>query len=245
MRESGSCCGGSRERSSLCSSLPRADLPTPKSTDGVVHVQVTGPAANALMASGATTIEDYGAFRIVAATVKQTPDAAFNGFSGGLRAGDLATWINANLAAVTAGTHSVPSTFPFAPGGDFLGAATPNNIDFWNAPGIATNAARFQFSLHTCDGCHGRETNTFFTMVNTAGFGAPATLAGFLTGITVTDPVDPMTTHTFNDLLERAGKLQSFADAFCGPFRFPPPFPLPVPPFPLPPIVHAPILMAH
>src|SRR5262249_54510326 len=80
------------------------------------------------------------------ATLKQTPDAACKGHLGGARAADLATWINANLADVLAETHTVPATFPFPPGGDFLGAATANNIDFWDAPGIASNDARFKFS---------------------------------------------------------------------------------------------------
>jgi hypothetical protein len=178
------------------------------------------------------------------ATVKQTPDRAFNATKAGARAGDLATWINANLGAVTAGAYTVPATYPFAPGGDFLGASTTNEIDFWNAPGIATNQARFQFSLNTCNACHGRETNTPFTMVNIAPFGTEAVLSGFLTGETVIDPVDPATSRAFNDLLNRAGKLQSFADAFCGPFPFPVRTQKVFPTFPLPPIELTPSLMA-
>jgi hypothetical protein len=173
------------------------------------------------------------------ATVKQTPDRVFNGATGGARAADLAEWININLSAVMAGTYTVPPADPFPPGGDFIAAAIVNNIDFWNAPGIQNNTARFQLSLNTCNGCHGDETNTQLVMVADNGFGLPPSVTPFITGETVGDPVDS-SQHTFNELLHRAGKLQAFADAFCGP-----PAPPPGPAFPLPPINAMPLLAAH
>jgi hypothetical protein len=82
-------------------------------------------------------------------------------------------------------------------------------------------------------------------MINTAPFGTDAVPSPFLTGETVTDPVDGTVSHPFHDLQDRAGKLQAFADAFCGPFLPPLPTPVPFPfPFPLPPISFQPILMA-
>jgi hypothetical protein len=82
-------------------------------------------------------------------------------------------------------------------------------------------------------------------MINTAPFGTDAVPSPFLTVETVTDPVDGTVSHPFHDLQDRAGKLQAFADAFCGPFLPPLPTPVPFPfPFPLPPISFQPILMA-
>jgi hypothetical protein len=190
--------------------------------------------------------------RLREATVKQTPDGKFNGAHEGGRAGDLATWINANQAAILAGTHAVPDQLPLPPGDGFLGAATLNFFnpingmfqhDFWTASGIASNAARHKFSLATCNGCHGAETGNGFLHVGPASFGSRASLSKFLTGATVTDPVVPATTYHFNELAARAVKLAQFAGATCS--RRQPPIALPHAGFPLPPLRVRPALRAH
>ncbi len=190
--------------------------------------------------------------RLREATVKQTPDGKFNGAHQGARAGDLATWINANQAAILAGTDTVPDNLPFPPGDGFLGAATLNFFnpingmfqhDFWTASGIASNAARHKFSLDTCNGCHGAETGTGFLHVAPAPFGSAASLSKFLTGETVQDPVVPATTYQFNELAARAVKLAQFAGATCS--RLQPPIALPHAAFPLPPLGLRPTLRAH
>jgi hypothetical protein len=72
------------------------------------------------------------------------------------------------------------------------------------------------FSLQTCNGCHARETNTGFTHVNPAAFGAStAGLSGFLTGISVPDPSDPSPTRNFNDLQRRAADLDALLNSPC------------------------------
>ncbi len=165
-----------------------------------------------------STDSDAGQLRMV--TVKQTPDrATYN--AGGLQQAKLATWINNNAAAIKLDKHTVPVDLPFPDLLPFLGGASPNGFDFWNAPGIADNDARFHFSVNTCDACHGRETNTSFTHVNPVGFGGEASLSGFLKGdgaggdFDVTDPVVPATHHLFNDLARRAQVLHNIATRSC------------------------------
>ena len=95
------------------------------------------------------------------------------------------------------------------------GASSLNpSLFFWEAPGISNNLRRHMFSLNTCNSCHGRETDTDFTHVKEAPFGTPATLSGFLTGISVSDPVDG-TVRDFNDLERRRQDLQNLVDTPC------------------------------
>ncbi|HVR61672.1 MAG TPA: choice-of-anchor X domain-containing protein, partial [Polyangia bacterium] len=189
--------------------------------------------------------------RLAESTVKQTPDLPFNGRDGGFREADLATWINANQAAVLAERHTVPATYPFPPGGGFLGGATPNEemfipqlvLDYWVAPGIAMNLARHQFSLNTCNGCHGEESGTRFTHVKIVPFGTAAGLSGFLTGETVHDPVDSSTAYSFNELGRRAVVLDHFADSSCGRIRTVQQSAVQV--LPLPPMAYQPLPSTH
>jgi hypothetical protein len=115
----------------------------------------------------------------------------------------------------------VPADLPFPDFLPFLGGSSKNDIDFWNAPGIASPNARFHFSLNTCNACHGRETNTTFLHVSPAPFGSEAGLSGFLKGdgaggdFDVTDPVVPGTHHLFNDLARRAQVLHDIASQSC------------------------------
>jgi len=171
-----------------------------------------------------------------AAGVRQTPDVSFNGARFGGRAADLATWINARQADVLANRHTVTDFLdPATPTLPFLGAIAQNQpvhklmpspaeeplflCSLWRATGIATSQLRHAFSLQTCDGCHGRETDSTFVHVGNASFGVQmgheAPLSGFLTGTTVTDPDDHTLHHAFNELQRRAEVLQDFAEADC------------------------------
>ncbi|MCP3164177.1 choice-of-anchor X domain-containing protein [Myxococcus qinghaiensis] len=130
----------------------------------------------------------------------------------------LRDFVNTNQAAILANTYGVPAIFA---GVNFLGAnprvPTPATT-FWRATGIVDNTARHKFSLNTCNGCHARETNTFFTHINEAG-----SLSGFLsTGMVnpllpfnVTDPVDGTTVRSFFEIRDRAQHLDSTANQSC------------------------------
>lgn len=135
-------------------------------------------------------------------TVKRTPDASFNGTSA------LANFINTNQAAVLNGSYMVPAAW--------VGSRAPIPPNFWSAPGIGSNQARHQFSLNTCNGCHRQETGTNFTHIGwSAPIGSPASLSGFMTGITISDPVVTSTSRTFNDIAQRNVALHAFATASC------------------------------
>jgi hypothetical protein len=88
---------------------------------------------------------------------------------------------------------------------------------FWTAPGLlpAANNQRFTASINSCNGCHARETNTPFVHVDpSTPLNTPATLSGFLTGITVNDPVfgNP---RDFDDLARREIDIQQVAALTC------------------------------
>jgi hypothetical protein len=117
---------------------------------------------------------------LVPAGLFQTPDASFNFGS------TLARFINENEEAILAETHDAPATFEGQP---FKAGSVFNNIDIWFAPGINDPEARHKFSLNTCNGCHGGETDTGFLHVFPRFEGEQSFLSGFLTGITVFDPV--------------------------------------------------------
>ncbi len=157
------------------------------------------------------------------ATVKQTPS------SGPVNLNNTAVisdYINANQTAILNGTYVVPLQFPGTT--PFLGGASANNIDFWNgSTPIANNDARFNFSLNACDACHGRETNTTFLHIAPRGAGSASTLSGFLTGITVADPVSGVP-RAFNDLARRAADLDKLINSSC-----------------LVELLHEPMLMVH
>jgi len=89
----------------------------------------------------------------------------------------LARFINANEATILTETHEVPLSFEDAP---FQGGAIFNNIDFWSAPAIVNPEARHKFSLNTCNGCHGGETNTAFLHIFPRIPGQPSTLSATL-----------------------------------------------------------------
>ncbi|HET6147012.1 MAG TPA: LamG domain-containing protein [Polyangia bacterium] len=145
------------------------------------------------------------------ATVKLTPDLSFNGSQ------TLADFVNANEASIIAETHDVPAQFQGAP---FLGGGVFNNLGPWFAGGIKNNEARHHFSLNTCNGCHSSaETGTRFLQINPRFPGSEASLSGFLTGITVGDPISGQP-RTFNDLGRRNTDLRRIV---CGDDPPPPP----------------------
>ena len=154
--------------------------------------------------------------------VAVTPDIlALNGTPA------LAQLINDNETALLAGTFllSESNEGASALAGPFRLSDFPNSsnrtftaIDLvapfydvpWSAAGIRNNDARQAFALNTCGGCHRTETGAAFLQI---GFpkgnqlplrlGQPAALAGFLTGVTVPDPVVPTTSRSFADLKRR------------------------------------------
>jgi hypothetical protein len=87
--------------------------------------------------------------------------------------------------------------------------AITNNIDTWSTNLAVNPEARHLFSLNTCNGCHGAETDTTFLHVNPRSAGAVASLSAFMTGIDVIDPVDGVTVRRFDDLGRRAADLES------------------------------------
>lgn len=137
---------------------------------------------------------------LVPATVKLTPDESFN------RTSALADFINQNEASILVERHDVPEQFQ---GGAFVGGSILNELTGWFAPGINNNEARHKFSLNTCNGCHGLdETGTSFLHVFPRQAGSPSALSGFMTGISVADPVtgEP---RLLNDLRRRRADLES------------------------------------
>lgn len=137
---------------------------------------------------------------LVERTVALTPQGGLNGST------KIRDFVNTNQAAILAGTFDVPLSFQ---GGPFRGGAILNNIDFWSAPGIVSNNARQKFSLNTCNGCHGAETQTGFLQISPRFLGSAAALSGFLRGETISDPVNPAVTRKFNDLARRANDLRT------------------------------------
>jgi hypothetical protein len=145
--------------------------------------------------------------KLVHETVKNTPDPSHN-FTGLLN-----SWITSFSGS------PVPRQFAAV---DFVGASNrygpfsaPSNPP-WDGVPATTPSKRATFSTNTCGGCHLSETGTNFTMVRADGpMNTPATLAGFLTGITVNDPVHPALLHSFNDLQRRGQMLDQMAANSC------------------------------
>lgn len=149
-------------------------------------------------------------------TVKLTPNHSDDPREDLLGSRAVAEFINEFENEIIAGTYDVPALYQGQP---FLGAATINNIDFWNtqsSPPIHSNEARHLFSLNTCNGCHGAEAGTDrFLQVFPRPSGTPSRLAGFLTGIDVTDPFDLTTVRHFDDLQRRVDDLCHVLNTAC------------------------------
>jgi hypothetical protein len=153
-------------------------------------------------------------------TTKQTPADIKNGSS------HLADFINTNEVDILASQHVVPLSFPFLL--PFLSgkATTVTSSFFWNASGISNNDARHNFSLNTCNACHGGEASGFapplgvgsfpFVHVGERNSGVESSLSNFLLGTNMPMP-DPVSgvRRTFNDLLRRAADLDFVANFPC------------------------------
>jgi hypothetical protein len=127
----------------------------------------------------------------------------------------LAEYINRHEQEIMDGRYKIPQEFPAGrtPPAEFRGSSIriPGERGYWNAPGIANPRARHRFSLHTCNGCHGRETGTtgLFHIRNRAP-GEASTLSPFLTGSgPVADPVDA-TERVFDDVGRRGADLVDY-----------------------------------
>ena len=147
--------------------------------------------------------------QIQEAPVAQTPEVTF------LATATLTDYINANEAAILAGTNTVPLLLGSTP---FLGGSAPNNGTFWTGnPAAANNIARLDFSVSTCSGCHQGDTKLLNPFVHVAprAPNSAAQLSGFLTGETVSDPVVSVQQNTFNDLLRREQDLDSLLNSSC------------------------------
>jgi hypothetical protein len=111
----------------------------------------------------------------------------------------LASFINANQAAIIADQHVVPAVFQGQP---FQAGAIFNTLGAWFAPGV-NNEARHHLSLNTCNGCHASaETGVPFLQIFPRFQGNEAGLSGFLTGTTQFDPGNGQP-RAFNDLRRR------------------------------------------
>jgi hypothetical protein len=132
------------------------------------------------------------------APVGLTPDLAFNNTD------TLASFINDNAASIVLERHVVPELFA---GQAFQAGADINFQQTWDAPGINDPEARHKFALNTCSGCHGPEAGVFnFLQVEPRFPGGEATLAGFMTGTLVRDPVTGQV-RNLNDLERRRQDL--------------------------------------
>jgi hypothetical protein len=145
---------------------------------------------------------------------KTANDTAIDSFN------NTVTFKNWVVALNVAAPARVPLIFQ---GLNFQGSnpQMPSPAFFWNAPGLtaANNAQRFTASLNSCNGCHARETNTAFVHVNpSTALNTIAALSGFLTGITVADPVFG-TLRDFDDLARRETDIKAVANMSCSKFQ--------------------------
>jgi hypothetical protein len=173
-------------------------------------------------------------------TVKQEPQLQYNTKTNTPDVVILANWVNANSPAILANNYVVPdieSGQPFLGGKahtQFPPIGPPPNVHHWDGdPTVGSPArivddnTRHVFSLNTCSGCHGGETQTFFLHVAPAPFGTPAPLSQFLTGapgppgtpFMVVDaaarPFGSPTSRAFADLWRRALDLQNLISRPC------------------------------
>ncbi|MEI2432397.1 hypothetical protein RDV84_06745 [Lysobacter yananisis] len=156
-----------------------------------------------------------GGNQLTITTAKQTPHHSLNGSSL------LASYINANEAAILAGTHVVPLSYLGQP---MLTGTVRNTQTVWNAPGIVNNNARHIVSRDTCDSCHGRETQTRFVHIGPRNPGTASPLSRFLIGngsltspgtFSIPDPVAGSPLRSYGDLFARQSKLAALQNNLC------------------------------
>jgi hypothetical protein len=148
---------------------------------------------------------------LLMSTVAQTPQNAHQ------NSALLANYVNANTPAILANNYTVPLNWGATP---FRGGASSHNLNFdWDGPppactSIANLNARHEFSLNTCNGCHGAETGTAFKHVQPRPAGVPAALSAFLVGgPAVTDMCGGV--HTFSDIARRQADLCNLLAMTC------------------------------
>jgi len=191
-------------------------------------------------------------------TVAQNPADKYSAMVDNANVQRMVAYVNQNAKAIKSDSFSVPLTWEGLP---FLGGAArlmnvvtgevtvPTGIPpkpyHWDGTDstnrstfIRNRIARFNFSLNTCWGCHGGETQTGFTHIDPVFFGTEATMSGFVTGragtgkaidfdkdstndvMTVKDPAlrpsNSPTQRGFNDMLRRARDLNKAAVTTCG-----------------------------
>lgn len=155
----------------------------------------------------------------------QTPHHSWN------NSGLLANYINANAAALVAGTHTIPPTWAGQP---FLTGSNLNfgvgNAQVWNAPGVA-NQPRHMLSLGTCNACHGGEARDAtvpgdlpFLHVGVRLPAGTSQLSKFLLGngtlaapstFNKPDPINGAPVRQFGDLLRRQQDLSNLVNSSC------------------------------
>jgi len=146
--------------------------------------------------------------RLVQTTMAQTMDTGLN------RTALLADYVNEHEAEILSGRFIIPLRHqgqPFRAGasnGEPLSA-------FFRANGIRNNDARHIVSLNTCVACHSEETGTDFFHSRPREQGVETQLSGFLTGISIPDPVDPTVTRTFDDFARRVTDLEGVLASSC------------------------------
>jgi hypothetical protein len=142
------------------------------------------------------------------ATVVRTPAGSYNVADKLL----LRDYINNNEANFLLERQNIPLTYPAPPPDKpFRGAQALNFIFFfWDPTGVFNGEARHKFALNTCNGCHTKsETDADFVHMSAGGV-----LSGFMTGVTVADPVDG-TLRDFNDLERRAADMEELLGTSC------------------------------
>jgi Dockerin type I domain/Thrombospondin type 3 repeat len=159
--------------------------------------------------------------KLLPETVKNNPDSSHN------RTALMTAWINgaggsgAEVPRQLGGGDFIGTANRYGPGVPHPTSPTDKANPAWDGLPAADPFKRFRVSSNTCGGCHLSETGTSFTMIKANGaLGAPAALAGFLTGITVNDaehgaPPLPGMTHSFNDLFRRGQLLDQIAAKSC------------------------------
>jgi hypothetical protein len=124
------------------------------------------------------------------------------------------------------GSYWVPNQFP-SPNNTTWFRGSINTLkggDFWSGSpgptGVTTETlwdwvdARFRFSIGTCKGCHGGETDTPFLHIGPRNPGEPAILSPFLRGrVTVADPEwGSGLVRNFDEMLRREVDLRVLVD---------------------------------
>jgi hypothetical protein len=149
---------------------------------------------------------------LLISTVTQTPQNAHQ------NSALLANFINS-------GTPTVPLSWLATP---FRGGASTHALNFdWDGPPPPCTStalpARHDFSLNTCNGCHGAETGTIFKHVEPRNPGVQSLLSDFLTGAgpVIVDMCG--LPHAFSDIARRQTDLCNLLGSTCAEINAEPP----------------------